>query len=117
MGGLIYPPNGGFIRKYSTVLRPPSKIDRYGGKIENGIFKDTGKYFADAGTSFEERALDASTLTNGSHYKVYEIVKPIKVEAGEAIPWFGQAGKGTQYFIKDGVEELVKKGYIKEVIQ
>ena len=43
MGGLIYPPNGGFIRKYSTVLRPPSKIDRYGGKIENGIFKDTGK--------------------------------------------------------------------------
>jgi hypothetical protein len=36
------------------------------------------------------------------------IVKPIKFEAGEAIPWFGQPSKGTHILLK--MERMIEKG-------
>ncbi|TWP23458.1 DUF4237 domain-containing protein [Apibacter muscae] len=109
----MIPPNGGFIRKYSTVLKLPSKIDRYGGRIENGIFKDTGKYFGIDGASFESRALQNSV--KDGFYNKYEILKDLPVVEGKAIPWFGQEGMGGQFLTDQGVSDLIKNGYIKRI--
>ncbi|HLD65569.1 MAG TPA: RHS repeat-associated core domain-containing protein, partial [Pseudomonas sp.] len=113
MGGGAWPPNRGFIRVKPTVLQPGTRIDRYGGWMDNGKFKDTGTFASPAGASFGSRALPANTLTKPLN--TYEVVKPIKADAGGAIPWFGQPGKGTQYELSKSIGELLKQGAIKKI--
>jgi hypothetical protein len=48
-------------------------------------------------------------------YSVYEVVKPFKVQAGPAKPWFGQPGKGMQYELPKSIQELIEEGYIIKV--
>ncbi len=89
-----WPPNGGFINTSKRILQPGDIIiDRYGGRIENGKFTDTGRYFRIDGTSFESKALQESAK-NG-FYNKYEIIKELPVVEGKAIPWFGKDGMGT----------------------
>ena len=40
----------------------------------------------------------------------YVIKKPLKVLAGQAAPWFGQPGGGTQYLLPKRIEALIRKG-------
>ncbi len=110
-----YPPNNGATVSRTTTLRPGTKIDRYGGFIdENGNFVDKGQFLSPKGASFESRALPENSL--GKPYSVYEVIKPIPgVQEGQAIPWFGQPGGGTQYQLpgRTTVQDLIDGGFIK----
>lgn len=90
-----------------------SPIDRYGGYIDDvdGLFKDKGTFASPMGASFESRALPASTQSKP--YKKYRVIKEIpNVKSGEAIPWFGQPGKGIQYELPETIEDLLKDKFI-----
>lgn len=113
MGRGAWPPNRGFISAKPTVLQPGTKIDRYGGWMENGTFRDKGTFASPAGASFGSRALPADTLNKPKN--TYEVVRPLKADEGPAIPWFGQPGKGTQYELPKSIEELLKQGTIKKI--
>ncbi|EOG1934974.1 TNT domain-containing protein [Providencia stuartii] len=106
-------PNRGFVHVTPTTLQPGSRIDRYGGWYENGIFVDKGNFVAPAGAPFEVRALKAEDINRP--YTVYEVVKPIDANVGPAIPWFGQPGVGTQYELSAKLNELILDGSIKVV--
>jgi hypothetical protein len=111
-----WPPNRGAISSTTVTLKPGQMIDRYGGFIDkdSGQFKDYGAFTAKAGEPFENRALPLDMLQKP--YKEYEVIKPIpEVQAGQAIPWFGQTGKGIQYELPLSIDDLVAKGYLKGI--
>ena len=113
MGPGAWPPNRGFVKVKPVVLQPGTKIDRYGGWMDNGKFKDSGTFASPAGASFGSRALPQNTLNKPLN--TYEVVKPVKADAGPAIPWFGQPGKGTQYELSKSIDELLKQGAIRKI--
>ncbi len=43
----------------------------------------------------------------------YEVLENIEVIEGEAIPWFGQKGKGMQYMTDETFKDLFKKNKIR----
>lgn len=111
-----WPPNRGAIFTEKVALEKGTVIDRYGGFFDKdtGEFRDLGTFAAKAGERFENRALPLATLDKP--YNRYEVLKELPdVEAGQAIPWFGQAGKGMQYELPLSVEELVEHGYLKRI--
>ncbi|MCS6123647.1 RHS repeat-associated core domain-containing protein [Shewanella baltica] len=111
-----WPPNRGAISTEKITLEKGNVIDRYGGFFDEdtGQFRDLGTFTAKAGEPFENRALPLATLDKP--YNQYEVLKDIPdVEAGQAIPWFGQTGKGMQYELPLSVDELVEHGYLKRI--
>lgn len=98
-----------------TELQPGQTFDRYGGRFdEKGNFTDQGKFVAPEDVPFEQRALPDSSLK--SPYQKYEVIKPIPgVNAGNAAPWFGKPGKGTQYQLPMSIDELLKEGFIQPI--
>ena len=40
------------------------------------------------------------------------VVEPILVRSGTVAPWFGSPGGGTQYYLYNTIEELIKWGYL-----
>jgi len=114
-GSVRYPPNDGFESRAPNTLQPGHVIDRYGGRVgPDGRFTDTGRYVADDGTPYGERALPAGT--DQRPYRRYEVVRPIPVESGPASPWFGEPGGGTQHHLPPGgVDSLLASGHIREV--
>jgi filamentous hemagglutinin len=89
-----------------------AKLDRFGG---NG-----GDFFAPKGSSFGERALPPASLSR--EYKEFEVIRPLPVLSGKAAPWFDQPGGGIQYTSPNGmasytVQDLIRDGYIKEVVK
>ncbi|MDN0012390.1 TNT domain-containing protein [Providencia stuartii] len=108
-----WPPNGGFVSITRTTLQPGMQVDRYGGRMVNSVFNDTGTYVAQAGVPFEVRALPVGDINRP--YTVYEVVKPLPADMGPAIPWFGQPGMGTQYKFTDGIDDLIAQGYLKRL--
>ncbi|UUA71160.1 TNT domain-containing protein [Cellvibrio sp. QJXJ] len=111
-----WPPNRGAISTSEITLQIDTQIDRYGGFIDRntGQFRDFGTFVSYKGEPFENRALPPDTKSKTM--KSYTVVKPIpKVNAGKAIPWFNQAGLGTQLETPLTIEDLVSKGYLKEV--
>ena len=59
------------------------------------------------GTPFEMRSLPAESIYNPYHR--YEVVEPIKVQAGKVAPWFDQPGGGTQYRHPEAILDLLEK--------
>ncbi|WKE65751.1 TNT domain-containing protein [Gallaecimonas kandeliae] len=111
-----WPPNRGAICSKEVSLQVGEVIDRYGGFIDNdtGKFRDLGTFVAKADEPFENRALPESTLEKP--YRRYRVEKDIMgTQAGKAVPWFGQPGKGMQYELPLSVEELVSYGFLKEI--
>lgn len=112
-GSIRWPPDRGFASVQDGTLQPGHQIDRYGGYMENGEFRDRGTFVADTGTPYEQRALPDGT--DQKPYRRYEVVRPIPVQTGPAAPWFGQPGGGTQHELPDSVENLTAQGYLREV--
>ncbi|MCG6202775.1 RHS repeat-associated core domain-containing protein, partial [Psychromonas antarctica] len=109
-----WPPNRGAISTEKITIIKGETIDRYGGYIDEktGLFKDGGTFTAKAGEPFENRALPLETLDKP--YNQYKVLMDIPdVEAGHAIPWFGQSGKGMQYELPLSIDELIENGFIK----
>lgn len=91
------------------------EIDRFGSN-------DNGQYFSPAGSSYESRALPPHMKEQP--YTKYVILRDFEVRSGEIAPWFGEIGKGTQYYSKStilddfgnpveaNVSNLLKYGYI-----
>lgn len=79
---------------------PGTRIDRYGSEY--------GTFLPSEGTSYRARSLKPGT--DGKPYNVYEVTKPITVDAGEVAPWFGYEGGGMQYELPDRVINLIDNG-------
>lgn len=101
-GGLIYPKDDGFlfIGDQSTAhpqeLLTGMRVDRFGSP--------TGKYLSPVGEPFARRAippvnLNTPSMSPQSNYHVYCVLRPFRVDAGPAAPWFGQPGLGQQYVL------------------
>jgi RHS repeat-associated protein len=101
-----WPPNRGFADSATrSVLRPGTRIDRYGSEL--------GTFASPAGTPFPLRALPPQALK--STLRSYEVLKPLPARNGATAPWFGQPGGGTQYEFAQSIETLVQQGYLKRI--
>ena len=56
-----------------------------------------------------------SSLWAAAVVSLAPLVQPVKVEAGEVAPWFGQPGGGVQYKFNKSITELIKDGVIRRV--
>jgi hypothetical protein len=101
-----YPVNDGFYGPPSTqTLEVGARIDRYGYA--------GGTYAAPEGTPFGARSLAPEAAS--APYNVYEVLKPLEVDAGPTAPWFGESGMGTQYRLPASVQDLIDQGFLKAV--
>lgn len=114
-GNIDWPPNNGFAGGVEIrELQSGQVFDRYGGRYVNGKFEDTGTFVAPTDVPFDQRALPNSALDNPK--KTYEIVHPIPgVNTGQAAPWFGKPGGGTQYQLPFSIDYLLNNGFIREL--
>jgi len=80
-------------------------VDRYG--------RITGSFASPVGTPLEMRALPYNSVK--TPYGIFEVVKPVKVLAGQATPAFGQIGMGTQYKFFLPIEDLINAGILRRV--
>jgi hypothetical protein len=77
-----------------------------------GVFHDR-RILSSCGASFDSRTLPLDALNK--LYKVYEVLAPIHADAGPAIPWFNQPGKGTQLELSEPISQLLAEGKIREI--
>ena len=107
-GKLDYPPNDGFLGiPKNSILRPGTKIDRYG--------TGRGSYFAPEGTPFGQRGLPLKSADG--IYTRYIVMKPLPAQSGSTAPWFGQSGGGMQFKAQMSAEDLLDGGYIEKIIE
>jgi hypothetical protein len=99
------PPLTLFRGKRMLELAPGTEIDRFGNPDGNLTYA--------AGTPFTERSLVPDWIERPYH--TYRLERPTQALAGEAIPWFEQAGGGTAYVLPDAVEELLADGRLTEL--
>ena len=105
-GSIIWPPNRGFDGEVVIeTLKPGTRIDRYG--FEGGTF------VSPEGIPYSSRALAPGT--EKKPYNVYEVIKPIEVQAGKIAPWFNEPGGGIQYELSISVKKLIEDGFIRRV--
>jgi hypothetical protein len=103
---IVWPPNRGFAGDpVAEALPAGTRLDRYG--YEGGTF------LSPEGTPVEARSLAPGTTDKP--YNVYEVEQPITVQSGQAAPWFGQPGGGTQYELPMPVSDAIAQGYLKRV--
>jgi len=101
-----FPQRDGFAgRPRSLVLRPGTVIDRFG--------QPGGNFLAPADASYMGRAVPYDRFK--MPYYRYEVMKPLRVQAGTAAPWFDQPGGGIQYKSSARVQMLVERGYLRQV--
>ncbi len=101
-----WPPSRGFMGPPTRgVLKPGSRIDRYGSEL--------GTFASPAGTPFGARALPPQAVT--APLRQYEVLRPLPVREGAAAPWFGQPGGGIQYELAHPIETLIQQGFLKRI--
>lgn len=101
-----FPQRDGFSGKpRNIVLRPGTVIDRFG--------QPGGNFLAPADSSYMGRAVPYDRLK--MPYYRYEVLRPLRVQAGKAAAWFDQPGGGLQYKTALKVQDLVARGYLKRV--
>jgi len=99
-----YPPNNGFnSTPRNSTLQTGSKLQRSGGT--------QGVFVAPNGTPTSKLSLPLDKI-NAPMMRL-EVLRPINVQAGTAMPWFGQPGGGTQFVLPDTIGNLVGSGYIR----
>ncbi|MFD1151711.1 TNT domain-containing protein [Saccharothrix hoggarensis] len=99
------PPLSLFRDREDVVLPVGVELDRFGA--------ETGNLAYEAGTAFGNRSLPPDWLNR--RYHVYRVQKPVPALKGVAVPWFGQPGGGTGYFLARAVRELLADGSLVEV--
>ena len=105
-GSPIWPPNRGFDGNPTKVtLEPGTLIDRYG--------YDSGTFVSPKGIPYTERSLPIGT--DQKPYTVFEVVKPVEVQAGKIAPWFGEKGGGIQYEFSQKISDLLQQGILRKV--
>ena len=98
-----YPPNDGFnATPRNSTLFPGSTIQRSGGP--------QGRYVAPVDTPVTKLSLPPDKIN--APITNYNVLKPIQVQSGTAMPWFGQPGGGTQFLLPDSISNLQKDGYL-----
>lgn len=102
-----WPENRGFEgSSYMVVLKPGTKIDRYG---HNG-----GRFAAPMGTPYEQRSLFPGTKDVKPCHK-FNVVRKVKVEAGVTAAWFDEPGGGIQYVFDNSIEYYLDNGTLEEI--
>ena len=105
-GSPIWPPNRGFDGNPTKVtLESGTLIDRYG--------YDGGTFVSPKGIPYTERLLPIGT--DQKPYTVFEVVKPVEVQAGKIAPWFGEKGGGIQYEFSQKISYLLQQGILRKV--
>jgi hypothetical protein len=105
-GNSIWPPNRGLDGEaVIKILKPGTRIDRYG--FEGGTF------VSPEGIPYPNRSLAPGT--EKKPYNVYEVIKPIEVQAGKIAPWFGEPGGGIQYELSESIKKLREDEFIRRV--
>lgn len=105
-GSPIWPPNRGFDgNPIKVTLEPGTLIDRYG--------YDGGTFVSPKGIPYTERSLPIGT--DKKPYTVFEVVKPVEVQAGKIAPWFGEKGGGIQYEFSQKISDLLQQGILRKV--
>ncbi|GAA1347056.1 glycohydrolase toxin TNT-related protein [Saccharothrix algeriensis] len=99
------PPLSLFRDREAVVLAPGTELDRLGPETGNLVYA--------AGTQFGNRSLPPDWLNR--RYHVYRVRQPVPALKGIAVPWFGQAGGGTGYFLAQAVRDLLADGSLVEV--
>ncbi|MBY8847887.1 TNT domain-containing protein [Saccharothrix sp. MB29] len=99
------PPLSLFRDREPVVLPPGTELDRFGAETGNLVYA--------AGTMFGNRSLPPDWLNR--RYHVYRVQKPVPALHGIAVPWFGQVGGGTGYFLASSVRDLLADGSLVEV--
>ena len=89
----------------SVLAMERLRIDRYGS--------DFGLFTSPEGIPYEMRAVAPGT--DLKPYSVFEVIKPMKVKAGEIAPWFNEPGGDIQYLLPDIIDELLDAGIIRRV--
>lgn len=109
-GKLIYPSDDGFAEgtKYETTLEAGTEIDRY----DQGT-SGNGRFACPTGESFASRSLPGPV--SKYTYSMYEVVKPVAVDAGIAASWFGKVGGAVQYKFATTLTKLVSQGVLRRL--
>lgn len=98
------PPLSLFRDHEDVVIPVGTELDRFGA--------DTGNLVYTAGTVPGSRSLPPEWLNRPYH--LYRVMKPIPALKGVAVPWFGQVGGGTGYFLAKSVRDLLAGGSLVE---
>lgn len=53
--------------------------------------------------------------TDQKPYTVFEVVKPVEVQAGKIALWFGEIGGGIQYEFSQKISELLQQGILRKM--
>ncbi|RKT57636.1 TNT domain-containing protein [Saccharothrix australiensis] len=99
------PPLSLFRDREAVVLPVGTELDRFG--------PDAGNLVYAAGTMYGNRSLPPDWLNRDYH--VYRVRKPVPALRGVAVPWFGQVGGGTGYFLAQAVRDLLADGSLVEI--
>jgi RHS repeat-associated protein len=98
-----WPPNNGFLGAPTpATLTPGTMIDRFG---YNG-----GSFVSPQGIPYIQRSLAPGTQY--TPYNVFQVMKPIDVNAGPIAPAFGMPGGGMQYKLPSSVQSLIDSGHL-----
>lgn len=100
-----WPSNNGFSGPTQSVtLQQGTVIQRIGGT--GGTF--VSPYYTDP----MSLSLPYHQMSNMANPTMYVVNQPITVTAGQAAPWFGQYGGGTQYLLPQTIQELINSGIL-----
>jgi hypothetical protein len=105
---MFWPPANGFLGGISTrtTLKAGTKIDRYGAS-------QAARFFSPVGTPLTARSLPPGAAVQG--LRSFEVIRPFEVDAGRIAPWFGQSGLGVQYRSVIPLDELLNRGFLREM--
>ena len=84
------------------------------GKTEDGLVQyneEVNKLGDDLRELYETIRVN---VDEEEQWKVFEVVEPINVKAGEIAPWFDEPG-GIQYLLPDTVDKLLDAGILRRI--
>lgn len=109
-GSLNYPPNNGAVvgTDKNITLEVGKRLGRY------GEIKNNSQYVTDANSSPNTLSLPPNTDPN--LYTEFEVIKSIpKTTSSIVAPWGTSPGGGTQYYLPNDINWLLRNGYIIQI--